>query len=74
MVPTLAPAINPTPEPIADDMNPSHGPIKIQVANMAKGAKVMVESGGGMGIAIMVVTAIRAAMIAVRASLTAGRW
>jgi hypothetical protein len=61
------------PEPIADDTSPSHGPIKMPVANMAIGAKVMVDSGGGIGIAVIVVTAIKADMVTMKANLTVAR-
>jgi hypothetical protein len=39
------------------------------VANIIIGAKVMVESGGGIGIAVIVITAIRADMTDVRATI-----
>jgi hypothetical protein len=40
------------------------------VMKMAMGAKVIVDKGGGIGIAIIVVTAIKADITAVKASLT----
>jgi hypothetical protein len=67
MVPMLAPTRNPMAEPMAAEIKPAEGPKRILVMNMAIGAKVNVESGGGNGIAIIVVTAIKADIIDVRA-------
>ena len=64
----LAPARNPRAEPMAAEINPADGPRRMLVMNMAIGAKVIVESGGGIGMAIIVVTAIKAAMIDVKAN------
>jgi hypothetical protein len=63
----FAPAMNPIAEPIADETKPTEGPKRILVINMAIGAKVNVESGGGNGMAIIVVTAIKADIIDVKA-------
>src|SRR3989337_4449612 len=70
----LAPAKNPMPEPMADDTSPIHGPIKMPVTNMAIGAKVIVDSGGGIGIAIIVVTAIKADITPIRANFVLALW
>jgi hypothetical protein len=56
-------------EPMAAEINPTEGPRRMLVMNMAIGAKVIVESGGGIGIAIIVVTAIKAAIIDVKATI-----
>lgn len=69
MVPTLLPAKNPMPEPIADATKVGKAPRSIPVTNITMGAKVRVESGGGIGIAVIVVTAIKAAIIDVAASV-----
>jgi hypothetical protein len=53
---------------MAAEINPADGPRRMLVMNMAIGAKVIVESGGGIGMAIIVVTAIKAAMIDVKAN------
>jgi len=70
MVPMLDPAKKPKPEPIAVAISPIQGPIRMAVMKMAMGAKVIVDKGGGIGIAIIVVTAIKADITAVKASLT----
>jgi len=73
IVPMFAPAKNPMPEPMAVDTSPIQGPIKILATNMAIGAKVIVDSGGGIGTAIIVVTAIKADITPIRANLVAER-
>jgi len=65
--------MNPRPEPMVAATNPIHGPIRMLVMNMAIGAKVMVDKGGGIGMAITVVTAVKADITAVKASLTLAR-
>jgi hypothetical protein len=45
---------------------PTFGPKRMATVKIITGAKFMVESGGGRGMAIMVVTAINAAIIAVK--------
>jgi hypothetical protein len=55
-------------DPIAAETNPPDGPRRMLATNMIIGAKVMVESGGGIGMAIIVVTAINAVMTDVRAT------
>ena len=72
IVPMLVPAKYPMAHPIAVDVTPTVGPIRILTANMIMGAKFMVESGGGNGMAIIVVTAINAAMTPVNATFFDG--
>jgi hypothetical protein len=59
----------PIPDPIAADANPADGPKRMLVTNMIIGAKVMVEIGGGTGMAVAVNTAIKADMTDVKATL-----
>ncbi len=72
IVPTLVPAKYPIAHPIAVDVTPAVGPRRMLTANMIMGAKLMVESGGGNGMAIIVVTAINAAMTPVNATFFDG--
>lgn len=69
MVPTLEPPRKPMPDPMAEATRAGRGPRRIPVTNMTIGARVNVESGGGMGIAVIVVTAIKAAITDVAASM-----
>jgi len=68
--PMLAPARKPSADPIEDETRAGTGPISIPTTNMIMGAKVRVESGGGIGIAVIVVTAIKADITAVIANFT----
>jgi hypothetical protein len=59
----------PIPDPIAAETNPTRGPKRILVMNMAIGANVIAETGGGTGMEIAVKTAINAAMTPVNATI-----
>jgi len=60
IVPTVAAIVNPTADPKRADTNPTLGPRKIEPTNIAAGANVMADSGGGSGRAVTVRTAISA--------------
>lgn len=66
--PIVAPPRKPSPDPMIEEIRAGIGPMSIPTTNITIGASVMVESGGGMGIAVTVVTAINADMIAVMAN------
>jgi hypothetical protein len=69
MVPIVVPATNPMADPIAADTNPAFGPRRILVTKMITGARVKVESGGGSGIAVIVITATRPDRTEVKATI-----
>jgi len=64
----LVPAKYPMAHPMAVAVAPILEPSRMLTANIITGAKLTVESGGGSGMAIMVVTAIKADITAVRAT------
>ena len=68
IVPKLVPAKYPMAQPIAVDVTPTVEPRRMLTVNMIMGAKLIVDSGGGRGIAIIVVTAINAAITPVNAA------
>ena len=72
MVPKLVPAKYPMAHPKAVATVPISTPNKMLTTKITTGAKFMVESGGGSGMAIMVVTAINAAIIAVKETFLDG--
>jgi hypothetical protein len=61
-VPTVDAIVKPTAEPSSADMNPTCRPRKTDPTNIAIGARVSVDSGGGIGNAVTVNRAIRADM------------
>ena len=68
--PMLAPAKKPSADPMEAETRAGTGPISIPTTNMIMGANVRVESGGGIGTAVIVVTAIKADITAVIANFT----
>jgi len=70
-VPTVAATVNPIADPKSADTNPTRGPRKIETTNIATGAKVMVDSGGGSGKAVTVKTVMSADITADNAIVVA---
>ena len=56
----MAAIVNPITDPRSAETKPTLGPRKIEPTNIAAGAKVMVDSGGGNGNDATVKTAMRA--------------
>jgi hypothetical protein len=56
-------------DPMAAETNPDDGPRRMLVTNMMIGANVIVESGGGKGIAVAVITAVNAVITDVKARI-----
>jgi hypothetical protein len=66
MAPRLVPTKYPMLHPMAVAVTPIDHPKRMVMTKIMIGAKLMVERGGGKGIAIMVVTAINADIIPVK--------
>ncbi len=60
IVPIVAAIVNPIADPKSADTNPTRGPRKIETTNIAAGANVIADSGGGSGKAVTVKTVISA--------------